>query len=73
ESAHMLLAASHIEKKKSDFVKRLFPIRVARSIPTSAQKLARALRRSTLPPKTRNETPLQETGKGAEERGMPIT
>jgi CHAD domain-containing protein len=72
ESAHMLLAASHMEKKKSAFVKRLFPIKVARSIPMSAQKLARALRRSTLPPKARNDAALQEAGKSSSEPGAPI-
>jgi len=71
ESAHMLLAAAHMEKKKSAFVKRLFPIKVARSIPMSAQKLARALRRSTLPPKARNEAALQEAGKTSNEPGTP--
>ena len=62
ESARMLLAAAHIEKKKSALVKRLFPIRVARSVPTASQRLARALRRSTLPAKARSEAPSQEAG-----------
>jgi CHAD domain-containing protein len=55
ESAHLILAAEHLEKKKSALAKRLFPIRVARSVPATSQKLARALRRAASPPKTAGE------------------
>jgi CHAD domain-containing protein len=62
ESAHMLLAAAHIEKKKSALMTRLFPIRVARSVPATSQRLARALRRSTLPPAAQDDSQSREDG-----------
>jgi CHAD domain-containing protein len=64
ESAHMLLAAAHIEKKKNGLVKRIFPIKVAASVPATSQKLARALRRKAAALKAASEAPSQATGEG---------
>jgi len=55
ESARMLMAAAHIEKKKNALVKRIFPIKVAASVPATSQKLARALRRKAAAPKASAE------------------
>ncbi|HWP45143.1 MAG TPA: CHAD domain-containing protein [Blastocatellia bacterium] len=46
ESSHVLQAASHLQKKKTALVSRLFPIKVPKHLMTSSQRLIRTLRRS---------------------------
>lgn len=62
ESAHMLLAAGHIEEKKSALVKRIFPIKVAASVPATSQRLARALRRKASASKAASEATSPASG-----------
>lgn len=45
ESARMLQAAAHLNKKKQTLIARLFPVNVPRSITITSQRMARALRR----------------------------
>ena len=44
ESSRMLLAASHLQKKKEKLVSKLFPVRVPKNLATSSQRISRALR-----------------------------
>jgi CHAD domain-containing protein len=47
ESSRMLQAAAHLQKKKGVLVSKLFPVRVPRTLTSTSQRLARALRRSS--------------------------
>jgi CHAD domain-containing protein len=45
ESSRMLQAAAHLQSKKKSLVSKLFPIRVPRTLATTSQRMAKALRR----------------------------
>ena len=49
ESSSMLRAAARLQKKKEALISRLFPIRVPKTVPSTSNRLATALRRG-LPP-----------------------
>jgi CHAD domain-containing protein len=48
ESARMLQAAAHLQKKKEALVSRLFPVRPPRYLEVTSQRIARALRRNAM-------------------------
>lgn len=47
-SSQMLQAAAHLQRKKEALVARLFPVRVPRYLEVTSQRIARALRRSSM-------------------------
>jgi hypothetical protein len=47
-SSQMLQAAAHLQKKKEALVARLFPVRVPRYLEVTSQRIARAVRRSSI-------------------------
>jgi CHAD domain-containing protein len=48
ESSRMLLVAAHLQKKKVALVSKLFPVRVPRTLTSTAQRVVKALRRSSM-------------------------
>lgn len=48
ESSDMLQAAARLQKKKETLVSRLFPVRVPKHLAITSQRIARALRRSSM-------------------------
>jgi CHAD domain-containing protein len=44
ESSRMLEAAAHLQRKKESLVSKLFPVHIPKTLPMTAQRMARALR-----------------------------
>lgn len=59
EAAGLLLAATHLQKRKNLLVSRLFPVRVPAGLSATSRRLVRALRRSTVKTSAPNQDPLQ--------------
>ncbi|HVG21492.1 MAG TPA: CHAD domain-containing protein [Blastocatellia bacterium] len=48
ESSRMLQAAAHLQNKKESLVSKLFPVQIPRTLPLTAQRMTKALRRHAL-------------------------
>ncbi|MFP5260961.1 MAG: CHAD domain-containing protein [Blastocatellia bacterium] len=59
ESSRMLEAAAHLQSKKESLVSKLFPVHIPKTLPMTAQRMARALRRHASRGQARTRLPQQ--------------
>src|SRR5262249_7765397 len=72
--AGMLLgAAGHLRKRKTQLIRKLFPVRVPKTLIAAGSRLSRSLRRSASRPRTQSSTRAGSRAKSSEKTSIAET